>query len=205
MSRIILFVMAGLFLTLPNPCMCQEYELLLPEGLKPGQSLSIRPFALNELAPYRYNQEPLQELQKVMAFALQKALHKSGRFSKVVVISENEVAGTSLVLEGTFSQINQGNRFGRVFGGAPATIRISGLFKQVEGSRTVLWVHCNDSRLGGLLGEETSQGIAFRIPNKSGKSLIHKSTDKIAKDIVAIIKKTDRKPASGKPFTKDKW
>jgi hypothetical protein len=137
-----------------------------------------------------------------MATSLQKALQESGRFSKVVVISENEIPVTALLLEGVFSQINQGNRFGRVFAQSPATIRISGVLKQVEGGKTVLWVHCNDSRLGGLLGEEIPQGIAYRIPNKSGKKLIHESTDKISKDMVKIIKKTARKPASGKPVTK---
>jgi hypothetical protein len=119
------------------------------------------------------------------------------------VISENEAPETALLLEGAFSQINQGNRFGRVFALSPSTIRISGVLKQVEGGKTVLWMHCNDSRLGGLLGEEIyDQGIIFRIPNKSGKKLIHESTEKISKEIVKIINKTARKPASGKPVTK---
>ena len=202
MKIIGVLAIAAFFLAIPNLCVCQEYQLLFPDGLQPGRSLSIRPFALNELAPYRYNQESLQTLQNALADNLKNALQKLGRFSKVVVISENETPETALLLEGSFSQINQGNRLGRVFMASPATIRISSVLKQVEDDKTVLWVHCNDSRIGGLFGENSPPGIIYHIPNQSGKDLMHKSAEKISKEIVKIIRKSEWKPASGKPVVK---
>lgn len=174
------------------------YELLLHDGLKKGQTLSIRPFTVNELAPYHYHPEPLQAVQEALATKLQETLVRINRFKELSLINESQSPQTDLILEGTLSRLDEGSRKRRILWAdepSAAKMRVSGLIKRSASGETVLWFHCTDSELGGLLG----QGGLF---TEGGKTLIHRCAEKIAKKISNTILQADQKHISGKPIQK---
>ena len=164
----------------------QEYELLLPDGLNQGQSISVRLFLLNELADYHYSQATLLELQKVTAEKLATEISQLEQFSRVALISENEKATTDLVLEGAFSQVQ---------GGSSIRLRVSIAIRRVPSNETVFWAHCIYPRRGGYESSASMFEVLYRKPNMKG-------CVEIAKGIVKALIDSQQKSKSAKPITK---
>jgi len=177
---------------------CQEYELLVKEGLKAGQSLSIRTFGFKK--PPHYDDEPIGQFTRAFAESLRTELLALGRFGRVETISAEDTPKTDLVLEGLFARLDEGSRWLRVITPsvpfveekAAAKMSVSGVIRASSSGANVAWFRCTSSTWGGLLG---TGGIFAR----GGKTLIHSRARKISKQIAATIAKSDRKPAAGKP------
>ncbi len=177
---------------------CREYELVVRDGLKAGQSLSIRAFSVNELAPYHYKPEPVEAVKEAMTTELEKSLARLNQFGEVSVVRDNEPASTDLILEGTISRLDEGNRARRMIlpdDKAAAKMRVSGVIKRASNGETVMWFHCTSAKLGGLIG----QGGLF---TEGGKTLIHRCVKKIAADISKTVANAEQKPMRGKPLKK---
>jgi len=169
---------------------CSDWELRVPDGLKQGQSLSIRLFAAKQ--PVHYDAEPLGALQKHFAEKLATEIKKSQRFGSIQVISEIEAPRTDLVMEGLFVEIRVGGVAERMAGtqekssqGA-AIIRISGLIKRVSSGEEIMsFDGCEEMSFFNFL--------------RGAKGLAYSLTDNIAQDISKTItlSATSKQPHGG--------
>jgi hypothetical protein len=172
---------------------CGQWQLLSAGALKPGQSLAVRPFDISR--PPHYKAEPAEEFKKVFAADLRAAVEKLHRFSSVIVVSDTETPTTDLVMEGSFTEIDQGNRALRILWAtekSAARLGVSSVIKRVSTGENVAWFRCASKTWGGLLG-------AGGLFSRGGKTLIHSRSRAIARDITESILKSDKKPAAAKP------
>jgi hypothetical protein len=175
---------------------CYQYELLVKGGLKKGQSLAIRPFAV--ATPALYDDESLKEMQKYFGDNIEKKITELARFSSITHISEFDPARADLVLEGTFTSINEGKKGARIIGtfsgnsnyGA-ATVAVAGVVKRTSSDEVILKLACGSSR-HGILG------------TSGGESLIHSGLRDVSSQIAETISKTDKKPKSQTRQKKEK-
>jgi hypothetical protein len=184
-------VLAGILGVLCRPAwgQCFEYELRVKDGLKKGQSLAIRTFAVRQ--PVRYDDEPLEEVQKFFAANLLDEIKKLKRFGNTTLISELDPPKADLVLEGTFTTIDEGSRALRVIGGgasAAATVGVVGVIKRSSTDEEILTFSCSSASLGGLIGFA-----------RGGKPLIRSGLRAVAAQIAKTISRTDKRPSSAKP------
>lgn len=177
---------------------CREYELVIRDGLKAGQSLSIRAFSVNELAPYHYKPEPVEAVKEALTTELAKSLARLNRFGEVSLARASDPVSADLILEGTISRLDEGSRARRMLlpdDKSAANMRVSGVIKRASNGETVMWFHCTSAKLGGLIG----QGGLF---TEGGRTLIQRCVRKIAADISKTILRADQKPMRGKAVTK---
>ena len=123
---------------------CPVYVLRVAEGLKKGQSLSVRLFSYRQ--PVHYDDEPMPELQRYLAEELAGAVQKLQRFTSIAVIAELEPARTGLVLEAVLTEVDEGRLaplFGPVQtdGNKPARIHVRGAIKRAASGEEILTRH----------------------------------------------------------------
>lgn len=159
---------------------CRPYELRVPDGLKAGQSISIRIFGLGQHMDY--TGEPIGELQSYTAEQISTSLKSLQRFSSVEVIPELGPARTDLVMEGVVTELNQSARIGTE--GARRTVaraRMRGSVRNAVGEE-VLVFGC---------GEDGPLGFG------SVQSRVRSVVRKLAEDIAELIVESERRTAFG--------
>jgi len=97
---------------------CNVFMVERPDDVRSGRSLSIRLFAIK--APPNYKGEPVENLRIALAEKLRDTLQASKYFSSVIVLPEDKRPQTDLVLEGEFTNIDEGSRAGRMLIGSGA-------------------------------------------------------------------------------------
>ncbi|OFW03454.1 MAG: hypothetical protein A3I61_16810 [Acidobacteria bacterium RIFCSPLOWO2_02_FULL_68_18] len=178
---------------------CEEYELLIKDGLKAGQSIAVRTFGVGEsLSDQRTF---LEALQTTLAESVVDSLEGLRRFSAVAALLDSDTSHTDLVMEGVVTRADQGSKVRRAWlpasERAPAEVRVSGVIKRVSDGSSVLWFHCTTRKLG--VWQQT--GVFTLLFGESGNTLLRSGSEEVAKKVAKTIIKSDRMPVPGKPRT----
>jgi hypothetical protein len=161
-----------------------------PDEVRRGRSLSIRLFEIK--APPNYTGEPVENLRIALAEKMWDSLLESKYFSSVVILPEDKQPETDLVLEGEFTNIEEGNRAARILtGGGMAETGISGKLMATNPSGKVFDFVCARATAGGVLG----MGGYFA---GSGKGLINSNIEKFAGSLKKVIQEVEKEMAEVK-------
>jgi len=186
--RIIIAVLLLIVLNvLPALAQCKSKTAAVKQldQLRQGRSLSIRLFSIAGSTIYKA--EPLENLRIALAERLREELQASKYFSSVVILPEDKQPQSDLVLEGEFTEIDEGNRAGRILSGTgEARLGIRGKLVTTKTSETAFEFECFRATAGGPLG--TGGWLAG-----SGKKLIHDLIEDLAESLKKVIPEFGKK------------
>jgi hypothetical protein len=156
------------------------------DALRKGRSLSIRLFSIEDRV--NYQSEPIENLRIAMAEKLRDALRETDYFSSVAILPEDKEPQTELVLEGQFTNIDEGNRAARILNGqGHALMVVRGKLLTVSAQK-VFEFTCGRATAGGPLG----QGGWFA---GGGKKLIHSHVENFVQNLKKLM------PLAGEKMT----
>lgn len=188
-SSLLIAVTTLLMLVSAPPALgqCSVFTVDRPDELRSGRSLSIRLFEIK--APPNYTGEPVESLRIALAEKMRDSLLESKYFSSVVILPEDKQPQTDFIIEGEFTNVDEGSRAARVlWGTGAAQTVIQGRLVATNPSGRVFEFFCARATAGGWL----SRG---GVTSRGGKTLVHSNVEKFTENLKKIIPEVEKEMA----------